>query len=543
MKRARTARTSVPRRKYAASASQVRRSKKPRETAARSLGRYERHLELLDAVASTTPDFVYVFDPQGRFLYANRRLLQVWGMTLPEVIGKTCRELGYDQWHHDLHMNEIAQVVQTKHAVKGEVPFKAPLTGHFGVYEYIFTPVLGFDGQVELIAATTRDVTERKKAQEALLESEQRALLAVETAALGTYERNLRTDEVAMNSVCRDILGATQDRIPADIAPKSVHPEDMERILAAVSRSFDPALREVCGAEFRILRPDGSVRWVAGRGRVLFDDSANPPQPVKFVGVLFDITERKRLESELLRHTAQLEQLVHERTAKLEDAVAELEHFSYTITHDMRAPLRAMSGFAEVLLTECADSLPPHRRDLMRKISDAALRMDHLINDALDYSRVVRVELELRPIDPAALIAGIVESYPQFHPPHAEITIQPQMPQVLANEGALTQCFSNLLGNAVKFVEPGKVPQVSVSAERRGEFVRVWVKDNGIGIGSEYQDKIWQMFQRLNRAYQGTGIGLALVRKVVERMSGTVGVESELGQGSRFWVELRCAKG
>src|SRR5262249_738885 len=158
-----------------------------------------------------------------------------------------------------------------------------------------------------------------------------------------------------------------------------------------------------------------------------------------------------------------------ERTAKLEDAVAELEHFSYTITHDMRAPLRAMSGFAELLLSESADRLPPPQRDLMRKISDAALRMDHLINDALDYSRIVRVELELRALDPSALIRGIVESYPQFHPPDAEITIEPHMPLVLANEGALTQCFSNLIGNAVKFVKPGKVPRVTVSAERRGE--------------------------------------------------------------------------
>ena len=504
--------------------------------------RYDRQLQLLDAVASTTPDFVYVFDREGHFLYANRQLLEVWGMTLPDVIGKTCRELGYEQWHHDMHMREIAQVISTKRPIKGEVPFKAPRTGHFGIYEYIFSPVFSADGQVELIAGITRDVTERQKAQEAVLESEQRALLAVETAGLGTYERNLRTNEVTLNPVCREILGAHEEHLPWDIARKAVHPEDAERVIAAAARSFDPALREACRAEFRIRRPDGSVRWVSGRGRVLFDDSTQPPKALKFVGVLFDITERKRLESELLKHTAQLEQLVRERTVKLEDALGELEHFSYTITHDMRAPLRAMRGFAEVLLAECADCLPPERRDLMQRICDAASRMDHLINDALDYSRVVRIELELQPMDLSAVIGGIVRSYPQFQRPNAEIVIQPGMPFVLANEAGLTQCFSNLIGNAVKFVEPGKVPQVNLSAERRGDYVRVWVKDNGIGIRPEYHEKVWQMFQRLNTTYQGTGIGLALVRKVVERMRGRVGLESDPGQGSAFWVELLHAK-
>ncbi|HET7231841.1 MAG TPA: PAS domain-containing sensor histidine kinase [Longimicrobium sp.] len=128
--------------------------------------RYEMQMRLFEGVASTTPDFVYLFDRQGRFLYANRRLLEVWGVTLDNAVGKTCLELGYEPWHHDMHMREIAQVIATREAIKGEVPFRAPLTGIFGVYEYIFTPVLGADGEVEIIAGTTRDVTERKRAEE-----------------------------------------------------------------------------------------------------------------------------------------------------------------------------------------------------------------------------------------------------------------------------------------------------------------------------------------------------------------------------------------
>jgi diguanylate cyclase (GGDEF)-like protein/PAS domain S-box-containing protein len=133
-----------------------------------AIARYESQVRLFEGVTATTPDFVYLFDPEGRFRYANRRLLEVWGVTLEHALGKTCLELGYERWHHDMHMREIAQVIATKAPIKGEVPFTAPLTGIHGVYEYIFTPVLGADGEVEAIAGTTRDITERTRADEAL---------------------------------------------------------------------------------------------------------------------------------------------------------------------------------------------------------------------------------------------------------------------------------------------------------------------------------------------------------------------------------------
>jgi PAS domain S-box-containing protein len=140
----------------------------------RAIERHERQVRLFEGIASTTLDFVYLFDLQGRFLYANRRLLEVWGMQLPEVIGRTPRELGYEQWHHDMHMREIAQVIETRLPIKGEVPFQAPRTGIFGIYEYIFTPVIGPDGSVEVIAGTTRDVTDRKRAEDALRDADRR---------------------------------------------------------------------------------------------------------------------------------------------------------------------------------------------------------------------------------------------------------------------------------------------------------------------------------------------------------------------------------
>ena len=147
----------------------------------------------------------------------------------------------------------------------------------------------------------------------------------------------------------------------------------------------------------------------------------------------------------------------------------------------------------------------------------------------------------MQPIDAAALLRGMVESYPQFQPPKAEVQIEGNIPTVLGNEAGLTQCFSNLLNNAVKFIHPDQVPKVRVWGENRGDYVRLWFEDNGIGIAKDHQDQIFVMFQPLSKSYEGTGIGLALVRKVVKRMKGKVGVESEEGKGSRFWLELkRC---
>jgi|GEM_PF-793158 len=269
------------------------------------------------------------------------------------------------------------------------------------------------------------------------------------------------------------------------------------------------------------------------------------------VAVLFsDITDKKKAEmalanarEELQRHAEILERTVAERTEKLRDTVAELEHFSYTITHDMRAPLRAMQAFSQILRDDYQRHLDEQGADFLRRINEAASRMDSLITDSLNYAKAIQTELSLEPVDAGKLLRGMIESYPQFQPPRAEIEIAENLPHVLANQAGLTQCFSNLLGNAVKFVAPGTKPRVKIWAEEQEARVRFWVEDNGVGIPDDQQERIFMMFQRLTKDVEGTGVGLALVRKVVERMRGKVGVKSPPGGGSLFWVDLQKAPG
>ncbi len=252
------------------------------------------------------------------------------------------------------------------------------------------------------------------------------------------------------------------------------------------------------------------------------------------IGVLAqDITQQKEFQAEL-------ERLVAERTARLEEMVRELEHFSYAITHDMRAPLRAMKGYAEVVNELCAECPKEETKGLLRRIMVSSDRMDALIRDALNYSRAVRQELPLELVDAGALLRGMLDSYPEFQRSKAHIRVEGELPVLMANEAGLTQCFSNLLGNAVKFVKPGNIPEIRIWAEERQGWAYIWVEDQGVGVpASMLPDRIFEMFSRGHNTYDGTGIGLALVRKVMDRMGGTVGAESEEGKGSRFWLKLK----
>jgi PAS domain S-box-containing protein len=237
----------------------------------------------------------------------------------------------------------------------------------------------------------------------------------------------------------------------------------------------------------------------------------------------------------------QLEKKVAERTAKLQETISELESFSYTVSHDLRAPLRTMQSYAQILKEEQGDALNSEGTDFLDRIINGSARMDALIQDVLIYSKISRAEIQLHSVDIEALIDAIIEQYPNLQTPKAEIAIERPLPKVIGHEASLTQCLSNLLGNAVKFVGKGTVPKIRIFSEPIGSDVRLCIEDNGIGIEPRHHDRIFGVFERLNAAdiYEGTGIGLAIVRKAIERMGGQVGVESEVGKGSKFWIRLR----
>jgi len=251
--------------------------------------------------------------------------------------------------------------------------------------------------------------------------------------------------------------------------------------------------------------------------------------------------QQSRLREELQRYTEQLEQLVHNRTQQLEEANSDLEAFAYSISHDLQEPLRAIRGFATILLEDYDTVLNSGGQDLLHRIASNVERMDNLLIDLLEYSRLSRIDLPLQPINLNSLIKQVLTQLEvSLQQKQAQVTIAEPLLEFVGNYRTVEQIVTNLVTNAIKFVPSGVQPQVRIWTERRERCVRLWVEDNGIGISPQHWERIFGVFERLHsiEAYPGTGIGLAIVRKGIERMGGQVGMESEVSQGSRFWIEL-----
>lgn len=236
-----------------------------------------------------------------------------------------------------------------------------------------------------------------------------------------------------------------------------------------------------------------------------------------------------------------LEERVRARTAQLQERNEELEAFAYSISHDLRSPLRAMEGFTQALIEDYGDRLDETGRHHAERVVTAARTMDRLIDDLLAYSRITRTELPLAPLDLRRLIEESLQQLDaDLRSRNARVAVADSLPAVIGHGPTLAQVLANLVANAIKFVPAERTPDVRITAEPRDGRVRLWVEDNGIGIAPEHHERIFRVFERLHRAaeYPGTGIGLAIVRKAMERMGGSSGLESALGRGSRFWIEL-----
>lgn len=264
-----------------------------------------------------------------------------------------------------------------------------------------------------------------------------------------------------------------------------------------------------------------------------------------------EILRRKEAEAELRQaqealreHAKTLERAVRERTRDLEDTVLHLEGVLYHLAHDLRSPLRAMAGYSALMKEHYQPKLGMAEEDWAERITEASVKMDTLLQDLLAYGKLghqpfpcARQELE------PPLNRALLELHGQVVASGAEVQINRPLPEVWANAEALRQIFLQLLSNALKFVQPGVPPKIRVWTEPTPEGVKVWVEDNGIGIEPQHAERVFRVFEQLRgEEFEGHGIGLAIVRKIVSRMEGEVGVVSEPGKGTRFWLVLKPAQ-
>ncbi|MFN7145072.1 MAG: sensor histidine kinase, partial [Myxococcota bacterium] len=271
------------------------------------------------------------------------------------------------------------------------------------------------------------------------------------------------------------------------------------------------------------------------------------PEHREILGEVADVLavalRQARLHDEVARHADELRTRVDERTAELQEVVRELEGFNYTVAHDLRAPLRAMAGMADVVRVDEGERLAPRSVGLLAGISDSAKRLDRLVTDLLSYARIARDSAPLVPVDLDEVVRSTVDEVRRERA-DARFVVEGPLPVVRAIPPLLGQVLANLLGNAVKFVPPDRVPEARIRAVRLDAHrVRVEVRDNGVGVDPAHRERIFRVFERLHgSAFPGTGVGLAIVRRAVERMGGETGVEAGKPEGSVFWFTLATAE-
>jgi len=472
----------------------------------------------------------------GTILRANRTELEMLGYTQEEYVGHNIAEFHVDKPVIDDILKKLAGA-EALHNYEARLRCKNGSIRHVLVSSNIFFE----NGRFVHSRCFTRDITEQKEAREI----RDRLAAVVESSDDAILSKTLDGIIMTWNKGAERMFGYRPEEVigkPVTILmpPDRVNeePSILERLRRGERIDHYETIRR---------RKDGTLLNISLSVSPVRDANGNIVGASK---IARDITERIQGQAALLeaqeklsRYAEDLERQVAERTTALQQTVGELETFSYSISHDLRAPLRAMQSFARILGEECGSKVGPEGQDCIRRITTAAERMDRLIKDVLAYSRVARAGIQLKSVPLDRLLRDLIESYPDLKAHAPSINLKGPFPAVLANEPILTQCIANLLGNAVKFVATGVTPQVEVWAETSAEkkTTRLLVKDNGIGIDPLLQDRIFGIFERGSTQYEGTGIGLAIVKKGIERLGGRVGLQSKPAHGSTFWLELPLA--
>jgi len=392
-------------------------------------------------------------------------------------------------------------------------------------------------GTLRTLADHCGGALERIRAEAALAESNERLRLALAAGKMGTWTRELNGQgRMLWSPELEGIFGLRPGEFPGTEPAlyEFIHPEDRELVRQAFEKAIEA--RGDYEVEFRFLprgRPPG---WMLGRGRGYYDAAG---KPLRLVGVGIDITDRKLAELEISRLNAELERRVQARTAQLEATNQELEAFAYSVSHDLRAPLRGIRGFSEVLLEHHADRLDADGQALLRRACEAAQRMNRLIDDLLKLSRLGQSELRWRQVELSALAESITAELRKAEPARTvEVAIEPNL-RAGGDERLLGIVLDNLLRNAWKFTSRQPQARIEFGFTDKPEPA-FFVRDNGVGFDLAHAGKLFGVFQRLQSAsdFAGTGIGLATVQRIVKRHRGRVWATGVVNQGAAFYFTL-----
>lgn len=502
----------------------------------------------LQLIFDTVPALIFYKDKQGRLLRANRELCRLLGLAPEQVIGKTDRDLGTP--YAEQYARDEQEIIASGQAKRGIIePLRSGSETRWLLTNK--TPFRNHAGEIIGVIGFSVDITERRLATTRLEEamgreqelrrkaeaSEHRFRTLVEQSLIGIYVIQ-DNRMIYANPAMQDILGYSFEELTTQAITDFVLPEDRPLVEENVRKRITGEVQSMHYA-IRMQRKNGSLAFVEVRG----GRSELNGKPA-ILGTLLDITERKDAEEKILRLNQELEERVRERTAQLQDSNRELESFSYSVSHDLRAPLRHVQGYVEMLTHALDGKLEEKPKRFLKTISNAAVEMGRLIDSLLAFSRFGRVELARIPVSAKGLVDDSIGGL------ELEIKDRPilwkigELPSVLGDPTTLRQVFANLIGNAVKYSRqrnPAEI-EIGVAGEKNGRIV-LFVRDNGAGFDMRYANKLFGVFQRLHPAeeFEGTGIGLATVRRILLRHGGEIWAESEVDKGSTFYFTLSTA--
>jgi PAS domain S-box-containing protein len=477
--------------------------------------------EQLEMVLSSIRDQFAVLDRDWRYTYVNRRVIETVGMPKEELLGKSIWEL-----FPALVDSEFEQ--QVRRAITQQTPV------HF---DYLYPTwnrwfeIHAYPSPEGLTLFVT-EISDRKQAEASLQISEERLRLATEASDIGMWFWNLTEDRLVWTTFCKRLFGLDPDtEINYERFLEALHPDDRDITHAAVQQAIEQ--KQEYAIEYRSLWGDGSIHWILARGRAFYNEQG---EPIRMMGIAQEITERKQAEVALqsqAHELSQINRLLMQTTTLINQRNQELDQFAHIVSHDLKAPLRAISNLSIWIEEDLADQIPPDTKQNLDLLRSRVSRMEALINGLLTYARIGHQDAPDERFALNELLLEIIDSL--AIPPEFTIQIPSNSLTITTNRLLLSQVFTNLISNAVKHHNRPD-GQIQITAQVQAQGYEFTVSDDGPGIAPQDHGRIFDIFQTLSSQdrKESTGIGLAIIKKIIERMGGKIYLESELGQGATF---------